>query len=169
MAQNLRVVPPAEPVRSLIVRCRFHGDDKERKYHVDTSESDRVFSILQGTSKAFLCMETLDGRAVYINLRHARRLSINEGLYTPDNSPISDLIYRLVGERESVESDIDFQCLVSMNICLEEFDEREERFLFLDKDAPQTVAISIAPIMYLEFPSHWHELGVEELEDEERF
>lgn len=166
--QRLTVVPASAPEDAVFVDCSFRGIDESRAYPVATSEWERIQYVLDSERKAFLGLDTLDGRSVFISLQHLQYCRLATGPYFPSRPILHALVCQLIGTKPALElPDLDVEWAPNIAMSLEEFGNLGERFVQVPDEVGGIWAINLADIIYLEFPAVWHDEAMEAWEEME--
>lgn len=163
---RLRLVAQAEPEDALVLTCTFRDIEGFLTYTVPASEWDRVQRVLDDDDKAFLGIDTLDGREVFLNLSHLQTCRMSIRPWTPTRSELDNLNCHLLGSDIVEMPDIDREWVPNIAQSLEEYGNLGERFVQFPDELGGHWAINMADIVFIEFPLAWHNEASDAQEEE---
>jgi len=152
---NLRVVPPAPAAEVLWLDCYFEDFDGALPYPIRPSDWDRIHMVLGGSGKEILAVETLDGRQVFLSLRHLQSCRLAPGELERAAKLPDALVCHLLGTGTLEIADVDRDGLGYIKMVMTETADLDERFVLIPEQAGTTTAINMGEIVFLEFPTAW--------------
>ncbi len=157
--QNLHLVPSVPAAEALFLECTFRDFQGALLFSVDPKDRGRINTALASGQKSFLALETLDGRAVYLNLEHLQNCRISQGEHAPNGPKLDILVCHLFGSENVEVANVNSNCVDGLDATLKEYEEMDGRFILILDDPGMTTAINMTDIVFLEFPSSWHDIS----------
>jgi len=152
---NLRVVPPAPATDVLWLDCYYEDFDRALSYPVSPSDWDRIHLVLGGSGKEILAVETLDGRQVFLSLRHLQSCRLAPGELERAAKLPDALVCHMLGTGTLEIADVARSGLAFIKMVMSETADLDERFVLIPEGSGGTTAINMGEIVFLEFPTAW--------------
>jgi len=152
---NLRVVPPAPATDVVWLDCYYEDFDGPLSYPVAPADWDRIHLVLGGSGREILAVETLDGRQVFLSLRHLQSCRLAPGEMERAAKLPDALVCHMLGTGTLEIADVERDGLSTIKMVMTETVDLDERFVLIPDQDGATTAVNMGEVVFLEFPTAW--------------